>query len=339
MAFGFRHGSFFFQKCSDAIRYIMKTFGFPNMLNYIDDLIYIGLPSNITASYEFLIQLLQELGLEISQNKLVAPSTSVVCLGILVDSVNRTISIPEGKLAEIQKLCNSWKDKKSCTKNQLQSLLGSLLYITKCVRPARFFLNRMLQVLRDNHINKYIRLTEEFAKDLNWFNTFLCSYNGVTFYDNKPVQAVIELDASLTGLGANFENMVYALPLPHDHFNYNITQLEMLNIMVALKVWGYTWRNMRIEIKCDNLAVVQILQEGKARDPLLATIARNIWMLTSVFNIQLSVSHISGKNNAIADLLSRWWVTDNRDQKLSSLLHNWQWIPTHIDLLKLNHSI
>ena len=96
---------------------------------------------------------------------------------------------------------------------------------------------------------------------------------------------------------------------------------------------------MCIEIKCDNLAVVQVLQEGKARDPLLTTIARNIWILTSVFNIQLSVSHIAGKNNAIADLLSRWWVTDNRDQKLSGLLHDWKWIPTHIDLLKLNHGI
>ena len=62
-------------------------------------------------------------------------------------------------------------------------------------------------------------------------------------------------------------------------------------------------------------------------------------MLTSLFNIQLSVSHIPGKNNAIADLLSRWWVTDNRDQKLSSLLHDWKWIPTHIDLLKLNYGI
>ena len=124
LAFGFRHGSFFFQKCSDAIRYIMKKFGYPNLLNYIDDLIYIGLPSNITASYEFLLQLLQELGLDISENKLVAPSTSVVCLGILVDSVNRTISIPEEKLAEIVKLCNTWTDKTSCTKSQLQSLLG-----------------------------------------------------------------------------------------------------------------------------------------------------------------------------------------------------------------------
>ena len=66
----------------------MKKFGYPNLLNYIDDLIYIGLPSNIHCSYDFLLQLLQQLGLEISYNKLVAPATAVVCLGILVDSVN-----------------------------------------------------------------------------------------------------------------------------------------------------------------------------------------------------------------------------------------------------------
>ena len=236
-------------------------------------------------------------------------------------------------------LCQSWKDKVTCTKQQLQSLLGSLLYITKCVRPARYFLNRMLQVLRENHANKHISLTVDFGKDLNWFNTFLCSYNGITFYDNKPVQAIIALDASLTGLGAVFHNMVYALPLPSGHLNYNITQLEMLNIMVALKIWGQAWQNMRIEIKCDNLAVVQVLQDGNARDSLLPTIARNIWMLTSLFNIHFSISHIPGKDNAIADLLSRWWVTENRSQKLEKLLPAYQWVPTHIDLVQLNHGI
>ena len=124
----------------------MKKFGYPNLLNYIDDLIYIGLPSDIHTFYQFLLQLLQDLGLEISTNKLVAPSTAVVCLGILVDSVNQTISIPDKKLCEIIDMCQSWKDKVTCTKQQLQSLLGSLLYITKCVHPARYFLNRMLQV-------------------------------------------------------------------------------------------------------------------------------------------------------------------------------------------------
>ena len=93
---------------------------------------------------------------------------------------------------------------------------------------------------------------------------------------------------------------------------------------------------MRIEIKCDNLAVMQVLQEGKARDPLLATIAKNIWMLTCLFNIYFLVTHTAGKENAIAGLLFRWWVTDNRSQKL---LPTYQWVPTHIDLVQLNHSI
>ena len=72
-------------------------------------------------------------------DKLVNPSTSVVCLGILIDSKNQTISIHPTKLQEIVQMCAMWSSKKFCTKTQFQSLLGSLLYITKCVRPARFF--------------------------------------------------------------------------------------------------------------------------------------------------------------------------------------------------------
>ena len=167
LCFGFGHGSFFFQKCSDAIRYIMKGFSYPNLLNYIDDLIYIGLPSEIQTSYQCLLDLLQQLGLDISHKKLVAPCTAAICLGILVDSVNRTISIPDEKLKEIVEMCKNWQTKNLCTKTQLQSLLGSLLYITKCVRPARFFLNRMLQVLRDSHTLNRICLTRAFHRDLN----------------------------------------------------------------------------------------------------------------------------------------------------------------------------
>ena len=87
------------------------------------------LPSKIYDSYKFLLSLLQDLGLEISKSKLVEPSTHVVCLGILVDMVNRTISIPPDKLQDIRHICKSWINRNTCTKNQFQSLLGSLLYI------------------------------------------------------------------------------------------------------------------------------------------------------------------------------------------------------------------
>ena len=82
LPFGFRHGSGIFERCSDAIRYIMKHFGHNALMNYIDDLIYIGLPSKIYHSYHKLLSMLDELGFEVSQSKLVSPSNSVICLGI-----------------------------------------------------------------------------------------------------------------------------------------------------------------------------------------------------------------------------------------------------------------
>ena len=176
----------------------MQQHGFPHLFNCIDDLIYTALPSNIHNSFQFLLQLLQELGLDISHKKLVSPSTSVVCLGIRIDTVNRTLSIPDTKLDEVVNICKSWVSKTYCSKRQLQSLLGSLLYcISKCVKPARFFLNRMLALLRNNHHVEKILLNQPFFQDISWFNTFLCNFNGNTYYaKNSPMHKFILMLAS-----------------------------------------------------------------------------------------------------------------------------------------------
>ena len=99
----------------------MADHGFPELYNYIDDLIYVSLPSKIDAAFKFLTSLLAELSLEVSSKKLVPPSTSVICLGILIDSQDRTISIPCKKLGEIVDLCTSWTSKTYCGKQDLQS--------------------------------------------------------------------------------------------------------------------------------------------------------------------------------------------------------------------------
>ena len=339
VAFGFRHGSQIFQRCTDAIRYIMADHGFPTLWNYIDDLIYTGLPSQIHKSFAFLQQLLQDLGLQISAKKLVAPSTSVVCLGILIDTVSRTISIPQDKLQEIANLCKQWASKTYASKKDLQSLLGSLLYITKCIKPARYFLNRMLLLLRLNHNNNNILLTTEFFHDLAWFNTFLQSYNGVTFYHYQFSRIPVHLDACLTGLGGHFGTMIYHLPLPRGYNSYDITQLEMLNIVVASKIWSSHWSDKKIQIFCDNMAVVQVLTTGKARDQMLATCARNIWLIAAMFNIDFQFSHLPGRTNILADLLSRWQTTSNPVEKLNNILQDYTWIPTHPTLTALNYQI
>ena len=59
----------------------MKKYGHNALLNYIDDLIYCGLPSTFGQAYDCLIHLLNELGLNISWKKLHPPSTQAVSLG------------------------------------------------------------------------------------------------------------------------------------------------------------------------------------------------------------------------------------------------------------------
>ena len=51
LPFGYRLGSNCFQKLSDSIRFITAKNGFPVLHNYIDDLIYCGLPAEVHKPY------------------------------------------------------------------------------------------------------------------------------------------------------------------------------------------------------------------------------------------------------------------------------------------------
>ena len=144
--FGYRHGSLACQRVTDAIRYIVHKKGF-RIFNYIDDFIGCESPALAKASFECLNALLGELGMPVSEDKLFEPQVEVPCLGIMVNVQTGIISIPEEKLHDIKRECTRWLSKDKATRKQLQSLLGSLLYVHKCVKPARMFVNRMLFTL------------------------------------------------------------------------------------------------------------------------------------------------------------------------------------------------
>ena len=194
------------------------------------------------------------------------------------------MSVPEEKLQKNRSLCTQWLEKSQATKRELQSLLGLLLYISKCIKAARVFLSRMLDTQRKHHNSSIITLDEEFKKDMRWFYKFVHIFNGVSFFDKRPVKATIELDASLNSLGAAWGELVYTVPLVMSEENFSIVHWEMLNILVAIRVWGHQWESQKILFKCDNQAVVSVLNSGKSSDMTLSAIARNI-----LFSVQNSI--------------------------------------------------
>ena len=63
-------------------------------------------------------------------------------------------------------------------------------------------------------------------------------------------------------------------------------------------------------VKCDNEEVITVLRSGKTRDPYLAACARNIWYIVALDDIDLCYVHIRGERNGLADMLSRWVISD-----------------------------
>ena len=80
----------------------------------------------------------------------------------------------------------------------------------------------------------------------------------------------------------------------------------MVNIVMALRLFACFWSGTRILIKCDNDAVVKVLNAGKARDPFLGACAHNVWYMSALAAVDLQYEHILGRDNPVADLLSRW---------------------------------
>ena len=323
-----QHGTSIFQCVSDAVRYIVHQRGH-RVMNYVDDFFGVGTPRDACHAYDALYSVLKTLGLTISAKKLIAPATKAVCLGVVFDTEKEEISIPDEKMTQIIQNVEAWRSKSFCSRRQLQSLLGHLLYVHKCVKPARFFVNRMLDLLRSNYDQEKIKITQEFKHDLRWFSRFLQTYNGVSIYDHPPANHTIELDACLTGLGGRWDNFVYFLAIERGFKNMTIVHLEMVNIVVALKVFGPMWKGKRVVGRCDNDAVVKVLSKGRARDPFLAACARNVWLLTADADIDASFVHVLGKNNQVADLLSRWTGSVSDQEKLLYFVQRPVWV--HVD--------
>ena len=63
---------------------------------------------------------------------------------------------------------------------------------------------------------------------------------------------------------------------------------------------------MKVQIFCDNEAVVTVINSSKTRDPFLATCIRELWLEVARNAFELRAIHLPGEENRVPDWLSRW---------------------------------
>ena len=240
LVFGAVNGTMIFQRISDAIRYMLAQDGI-EVWNYIDDTFAAIEEVGATEKFEKLCNLITELGLPLNPDKVQPPSETMEVMGIVIDVSTKTLSIPHTKMRDIEETVNSFIHKSYMCKRDLQSLLGRLLYVSKVIKPARGFLNQMLQTLRNMTGVNRAKIDNDFRRDLNWFKQFLQSFNGKTSFANwqGPSDVTVYVNASLSGLGAVCKGQFYSVWLSESILKFDgIVIYEMINVLVCLRMWG-----------------------------------------------------------------------------------------------------
>ena len=102
--------------------------------------------------------------------------------------------------------------------------------------------------------------------------------------------------------------MAGLFPLEFDHLD--ITKKEMLTVMAAIKHWFADLANLKVRIFVDNQACVALLNYGISKSPFLAACLQEISFFLARYNIELKAEYIPSKDNCLADLCSRAFMSD-----------------------------
>ena len=117
--------------------------------------------------------------------------------------------------------------------------------------------------------------------------------------------ATITSDASGTwGCGAfSSRGEWFQLEWPDSWRGLHITIQELLPIVLSVALWGGQWHDSTVRCRCDNAAVVAIVNKGTSRCDKAMQLMHSLFLFTAKYNLILSAQHIPGDDNGAADAL------------------------------------
>ena len=310
--FGLRSSAMICQHTTKAVVHIFNEQGFSADV-YLNDFYGAEYPSLAIQAFSQLGQLFQQLGLDSSPDKDTPPSTSTICLGILVDTEAFTLEVPASHLEDLRAELTISQKSSFFTKKQLQSLLGKLSFVTACVKPGRIFMARLLNSLREcKHAARHrYPISTTMLLDIQWWLEFLPRYHRISLI--KPSLWDFEglnfsTNACLQGGGATCQTecISFAFPDCISMLSLHINALELFTLVVALKHWAPQLQGRKFTVACDNSAAIAVITSNTSRDPFMQRCLQQLWFTAAVFDFEVRALHVPGRHNQFADYLSRW---------------------------------
>ena len=210
LPFGARKSPEIFNELTQAVRRIMASKGFPNIIAYLDDFLVVGnTHAECKAAMNALMSTLRILGFRLNYNKVEGPQQCLVFLGIEINTLNMTISLSASRIQDVVNCLNQIRGRAKVNKKCLQSLAGRLNWATQCVYGGRFHPRRILDMICKLRKPWHrARMTRPLSQDRDCWLHFMAKFNCTTpMVDNRPAAPVC-IDACPLTVGSFFQGDV-----------------------------------------------------------------------------------------------------------------------------------
>uniref|UniRef100_A0A1X7U058 Uncharacterized protein n=1 Tax=Amphimedon queenslandica TaxID=400682 RepID=A0A1X7U058_AMPQE len=155
--------------------------------------------------------------------------------------------------------------------------------------------------------NQKVRLNVLCDGDVLWWQEFLLAWNGISFFPRGPLRPMIYSDSSgcweCEAFVSRFAEWLQ-VQWSASSMDVPIAGKKLVPIVAGFAVQCSIWSGGSVQIYCDNMAVMQRLNAGSAREPLFNHL-RVFVMLLAHLEVSLLADHIAGVQNSEADALSR----------------------------------
>ena len=318
LPFGIAHAPRLFTKLMTRVLEPLRSQGL-RLTFYLDDICLLASSKEQARQHGLILKNhLQSSGFLLSRTKCCwTPQQSQLFLGFIFNSKEMSITLPTEKLRKIQRDANQLIKAPSLPVRKLAAIAGLLQSTIPAVFPARHrtwsLIKNIHQGLAEHpkHWDRQVQVSQDTKADAAWWLCHLAAWNGCSMLPEEA-SIVIETDASDSGWGyfaAKSVNAPATSDYGHwslDEYHMSINWRELRAVLHALEKNASHWARQIVQVRTDNMTTRAILMKQGSRQHIhLHALATKIAATCQTHKIRLFATYLPGKENQIADALSR----------------------------------
>lgn len=336
----------FAQALAHILHHLDKHGQKPN--EYLDDVLTGGsTPSTCDESLINYLEVCRMVNFPITEDKTVWATQVIVFLGLLLNTITMTLSIPVEKkddaLNQIQQVLCA----KKIRMQTLQRLAGLLNFLSRAIVPGRTFIRRLYDKMVGIKPHHHLRVDQDIKSDLLMWKQFLKLDTALCrpFMDFHQILQADTLDfysdASKSQIRAGF-GVVFGRYWTYQEFPPWVVQdpdiaihtLELYAVLIGVALFSHKLKGRRVEIFCDNQAVVAMINKGTSKCKTCMRFIRSITFISMQHQVRYFAKYVKSLENTRADALSRldlakFWRSATSDMERHPLALPSEFWPVH----------